>query len=43
MVIFYKKWEKYNKIQITEYKTDLNNRKMKKINPPAIKKINEHC
>ena len=28
MVIFYKKWKKYNEIQLTKYKMNLNNRKM---------------
>ena len=28
MVIFYKKWKKYNEIQLTKNKMDLNNRKM---------------
>ena len=35
MVIFYKKWKKYNEIQLTK-KMDLNNRKMKN-NPPPLK------
>ena len=29
MAIFYKKWKKYNEIQLTKYKIFLNNRKMK--------------
>ena len=29
MVIFYKKWKKYNEIQLTKNKMDLNIRKMK--------------
>ena len=28
MVIFYKKWKKYNEIQLTKNKMDLNNLKM---------------
>ena len=28
MVIFYMKWKKYNEIQLTKNKMDLNNRKM---------------
>ena len=28
MVIFYKKWKKYNEIQLTKNKMDLNIRKM---------------
>ena len=32
MVIFYKKWKKYNEIQLTKNKMDLNIRKM--TNPP---------
>ena len=32
MVIFYKKWKKYNEIQLTKNKMDLNIRKM--INDP---------
>ena len=34
MVIFYKKWKKYNEIQLTKNKMDLNNRKLKIIHPP---------
>ena len=34
MVIFYKKWKKYNEIQLTKNKMDLNNRKM--TNHPSI-------
>ena len=33
MVIFYKKWKKYNEIQLTK-KMDLNIRKMTIIHPP---------
>ena len=44
MVIFYKKWKNYNKIQLTKNKMNLNNRKM--INhPPSTdeKKEKEKC
>ena len=34
MVIFYKKWKKYNEIQLTKNKIDLNNRKMTN-HPPS--------
>ena len=34
MVIFYKKWKKYNEIQLTKNKMDLNIRKMTN-NPPS--------
>ena len=34
MVIFYKKWKKYNEIQLTKNKMDLNIRKMTK-HPPS--------
>ena len=34
MVIFYKKWKKYNEIQLTKNKMDLNIRKM--TNHPEI-------
>ena len=38
MVIFYKKWKKYNKIQLTKNKMDLNIRKMTNHPPsPEIK------
>ena len=40
MVIFYKKWKKYNEIQLTKNKIDKNNRIMK--NHPASKGNNEH-
>ena len=33
MVIFYKKWKKYNNIQLTKNKICLNNRKMKNHRP----------
>ena len=33
MVLFYKIWKKYNEIQLTKIKMDLNNRKMTK-HPP---------
>ena len=32
MVVFYKKWKKYNKIQLTKNKMDLDNGKQKIIN-----------
>ena len=34
MVIFYKKWKKYNEIQLTKNKMDLNIRKMTN-HPPS--------
>ena len=34
IIIFYKKWKKYNEIQLTKNKMDLNNRKMKN-HPPS--------
>ena len=34
MVIFYRKWKKYNKIQLTKNKMDFNNRNMKN-HPPS--------
>ena len=34
MVIFYKKWKKYNEIQLTKCKMDLNIRKMRN-HPPS--------
>ena len=34
MVIFYKKWKKYKKFQLTKNKMDLNNRKMTN-HPPS--------
>ena len=34
MVIFYKKWKKYNEIQLTKNKMDLNNRKITN-HPPS--------
>ena len=39
MAIFYKKWKKYNEIQLTKNKMDLNNRKMKD-HPPSPVIIN---
>ena len=33
MVISYKKWKKYNEIQLRENKMDFNNQKMKIIHP----------
>ena len=35
MVIFYKKWKKYNEVQFTKNKMDLNIRKMKN-HPPSL-------
>ena len=35
MVIFYKKWKKYNEIQLTKNKMDLNIRKMTN-HPPSV-------
>ena len=34
MVIFYKKWKKYNEIRLTKNKMDLNSRKMTN-HPPS--------
>ena len=39
MVKFYKKWKKYNEIQLTKNKMDLNNRKMTN-HPPSPYKDN---
>ena len=36
MVIFYKKWKKYNEIQLTKNKMDLNNQKMTNHPPSPI-------
>ena len=33
MVIFYKKWKKYDEIQLTKNKMDLNNRKITNNSP----------
>ena len=41
MVIFYKKWKKYNEIQSTKNKMDLNIRKMTNHPPPKIWKKNK--
>ena len=41
MVIFYKKWKKYNEIQFTINKMDLNIRKMTN-HPPSPVKIHIH-
>ena len=38
MVIFYKKWKKYNEIQLTKNKMDLNIRKMTN-HPPSLTPI----
>ena len=35
MAIFYKKWKKYNKIQLTKNKMDLNIRKMTNHRPES--------
>ena len=40
MVIFYKKWKKYNEIQLTKHKMDLNIRKM--TNHPPSPDIREY-
>ena len=34
MVIFYKKWKKYNEFQLTKNKMDFNTLKLKIIHPP---------
>ena len=39
MVIFYKKWKKYNEIQLTKNKMDLNNRKMTNHPPSPYKRL----
>ena len=40
MVIFYKIWKKYNEIQLTKNKMDLNNKKMTNYTPsPGTKYI----
>ena len=42
MVIFYKKWKKYNEIQLTKSKLDLNIRKMTNHPPsPQIETLKE--
>ena len=38
LVKFYKKWKKYNEIQLTKNKMDLNNRKMTNHPPSPSKK-----
>ena len=46
MVIFYKKWKKYNEIQSTKNKVDLNIRKMTNHHPPQYeikKKRPNYC
>ena len=40
MVIFYKKWKKYNEIQLTKNKMDLNIRKMTN-HPPSPDEISK--
>ena len=42
MVIFYKKWKKYNEIQSTKNKTDLNIRKMTNHPPSPESKYNSN-
>ena len=42
MVIFYKKWEKYNEIQVTKSKMDLNIRKMTN-DPPSHDFTGQTC
>ena len=42
MLIFYKKWKKYNELQLTESKMDLNIRKMTN-HPPSPATINIFC
>ena len=37
MVLFYKKCKKYNEVQLTKNKMDLNNRKMKNHPPSHVK------
>ena len=39
MVIFYKKWKKYNEFQLTKNKMDLNNRKMTNHPPSPFKEM----
>ena len=41
MVIFYKKWKKYNEIQLAKNKMDLNNRKMTNHPPSPINETEE--
>ena len=44
MVIFYKKWKRYNEIQLTKKKMDLNIRKMTKIiHPPPTVQRQSHA
>ena len=38
MVTFYKKWKKYNEIQLTKSKIDLNIRKITTNHPPSPNK-----
>ena len=42
MAIFYKKWKKYNEIQLTKNKMDLNNRKMTN-HPPSPDNKHHKC
>ena len=41
MVIFYKKWKKYNEIQLTKSKMDLNIRKMTNHPPSPVLSLRE--
>ena len=41
MVLFYKKWKKYNEIQLTENKMDFDNRKISN-QPPSPRKLFEN-
>ena len=40
MVIFYKKWKKYNEIQLTKNKMNLNNRKMRNHSSSPLRPMN---
>ena len=39
MVIFYKKWKKYNEIQLTKSKMDLNMRKLTNHPPSPVRNL----
>ena len=39
MVIFYKKWKKYNEIQLTKSKMDLNIRKITNHSPSSVQEL----
>ena len=41
MVIFYKKWKKFNEIQLTKNKMDLNIRKMTNHPPLSLPNLNK--